>query len=236
MDEGDFCEKDDRLMADAMHTLKNMITPINAYAEMIQYGHVKAEKLPEVAEKISLSANKAAAMCTELMDIFRVRGKLVDERVKEVSPFQLLREFVNMMENNLYPKQIKVVNELDSSVNVVCNPNMLKSVFMNLITNAIKFSYPHSKIVVSGEKSEKNTYNIYFVDEGVGIDEKKIQEKLDENSSYSTIGTADEQGTGLGLILVKNILEKSGGTIRAYNNKDKGATFVITLAMNKENG
>ena len=74
------------------------------------------------------------------------------------------------------------------------------------------------------------------MDEGVGIDEKKIQEKLDENSSYSTIGTADEQGTGLGLILVKNILEKSGGTIRAYNNKDKGATFVITLAMNKENG
>lgn len=234
MEQGGYGEKDDRFMADAMHTLKNMISPISAYAEMIQYGHVDAEKMPEVAKKIGVCANNAAKLCTELMDIFRVKGELVDERVKEVSPFQLLREFMNMMESNLYPKQIKVVNKLDSSVNVLCNPEMLKSVFMNLITNAIKFSYPNSKIVVSGEKAENNTYDIYFIDEGVGIDEKKIQEKLNENSSYSTKGTENEQGTGLGLILVKNILEKCGGTIRAYNNKGKGATFVITLAMNKK--
>lgn len=234
MEQGENCEKDERLIADTLHTLKNLISPINAYAEMIQYGHVEPEKLPEVAEKIGLCANNAAKLCVELMDIFRVKGALVDETMKEVSPFELLREFMTMMEGNLYPKQIKVINELDSSVNVQCNPDMLKSVFLNLITNAIKFSYPHGKIVVSGEKADKNTYDIYFTDEGVGIDEQKIQEKLDENNSYSTLGTANEQGTGLGLILVKNILEKSGGTIRAYNNKGKGATFVITLAMNKE--
>ena len=235
MKQGELYEKDDRILADAMHTVKNLIAPIMAYSEMIQYGHVGPEKIPEVAEKIGFCANIAAQVCTELMEIYRVRGNLVDKTVEVVCPYEILQDFIYMMESNLYPKGIKLINQLDKSVKVLFNVGMLRSIFMNLVTNAIKFSPKNSTIEISGRIVDENTYAISVKDEGVGIDEAKIEEKLNNNTDYSTSGLQNETGSGLGLILVKVILDKHQGTIRAYNNKDKGSTFVFTLPLYKEN-
>lgn len=235
MKQGELYEKDDRILADAMHTVKNMITPINAYAEMIQYGHVEPEKIPEVAEKISFCASSAAQVCTELMEIYRIRGNLVDKTVEEVCPYEVLRDFIYMIESNLKPKGTKLLNLLDKSVTVLFNVGMLRSIFMNLVTNAIKFSPLNSTIEISGKVVEDKFYAVNVKDEGVGIDEAKIEEKLNNNTDYSTLGLQNETGSGLGLILVKVILDKHQGTIRAYNNKDKGASFEFTLPLYKEN-
>ena len=235
MKQGELYEKDDRILADAMHTVKNMIAPIMAYSEMIQYGHVGPEKIPEVAEKIGFCANSAAQVCTELMEIYRIRGNLVDKTVEEVCPYEVLRDYIYMIESNLNPKGIKILNFLDKSVTVMCNVGMLRSIFVNLVTNAIKFSPVDSTIEISGEIEGEDMYAISVKDEGVGIDEAKIEEKLNNNTDYSTPGLQNETGSGLGLILVKVILDKHQGTIRAYNNKDKGSTFVFTLPLYKEN-
>ena len=235
MEKGELYEKDDRLLAEAMHTLKNMVTPITAYSEMIQYGHVESEKIPEVAKKIGFCASNVASVCTDLMRIFRVRGNLVDKTVEEVCPYEVLRDYSYMIECNLDLKRIKLLNHLDKSVTVLFNVAMLRSIFVNLINNAIKFSPEDSTIEISGKIVDEDTYEISVKDEGVGIDEAKIEEKLNNNTDYSTPGLQNEAGTGLGLLLVKIILEKHQKTIRAYNNKDKGATFVFTLPLYKEN-
>ena len=235
MEKGELYEKDDRLLAEAMHNLKNMISPIIAYSEMIQYEHVESEKIPEVARKIGFCASKAANVCTDLMKIYRLRGNLVDKTVEEVCPYEVLKDFIYMIESNLDPKGIKLINLLDKSVTVLFNVAMLQSIFSNLITNSIKFSPEGSTIEISGKIVDENTYEISVKDEGVGIDEAKIEEKLNNNTDYSTPGLHNEAGTGLGLLLVKIILEKHQKTIRAYNNKDKGATFEFTLPLYKEN-
>lgn len=235
MKQGELYEKDDRLLAEAMHTMKNMITPITAYSEMIQYGHVEPEKIPEVAKKISFCANNVANVCTDLMRIFRVRGNLVDKTVEEVCPYEVLRDYSYMIECNLDLKRIKLLNNLDKSVTVLFNVAMLRSIFVNLINNAIKFSPEDCSIEVTGKIVDEDTYEISVKDEGVGIDEAKIEDKLKNNTDYSTTGLQNEVGTGLGLLLVKIILEKHKKTIRAYNNKDKGSTFVFTLPLYKEN-
>ena len=235
MEKGELYEKDDRLLAEAMHTLKNMVTPITAYSEMIQYGHVESEKIPEVAKKIGFCASNVASVCTDLMRIFRVRGNLVDKTLEEVCPYEVLRDYAYMIECNLDLKRIKLLNHLDKSVTVLFNVAMLRSIFVNLINNAIKFSPEDSTIEISGKMVDENTYEISVKDEGVGIDEAKIEEKLNNNTDYSTPGLQNAAGTGLGMLLVKIILEKHQKTIRAYNNKDKGSTFVFTLPLYKEN-
>jgi len=235
MKKGELYEKDDRLLAEAMHTMKNMITPITAYSEMIQYGHVESEKIPEVAKKIGFCASNVTSVCTDLMRIFRVRGNLVDKTVEEVCPYEVLRDYSYMIECNLELKRIKLLNNLDKSVTVLFNVAMLRSIFVNLINNAIKFSPEDCSIEISGKIVDEDTYEICVKDEGVGIDEAKIEDKLNNNTDYSTTGLKNEVGTGLGLLLVKIILEKHKKTIRAYNNKDKGSTFVFTLPLYKEN-
>lgn len=235
MKKGELYEKDDRILADAMHTLKNMITPIIAYSEMIQYGHVEPEKIPEVAKKIGFCASNVTQMCTELVEIYRLRGNLVNKAVEKIFPYEVLQECLYLIESSLNPKKIKLVNRLDKSVAVLFNFGMLRSVFMKLINNSIKFSPEGSTIDISGEIVYEDTYAISVKDEGVGIDEDKIEEKLRNNTDYSTPGLQNETGTGLGLLLVKIVLDKHQGTLRAYNNKDKGCTFVFTLPLYKEN-
>ncbi|MBO4655401.1 MAG: HAMP domain-containing histidine kinase [Bacteroidales bacterium] len=228
-------KKYDRFLADSMHTLKNMIAPINAYVEMLQSGLVDEGQKRDINDKIEFCAKSATQLCTNLMDIFRVRGELTDFRAEKVNPYHIFQEYFMMIESNLKPKQITVKNQLDPTVFLSCNANMLTSLFMNLITNAIKFSSENSTIVVSGERVEQGRFAIRIKDEGVGIDEAKIEEKLRNNTDYCTTGTMNESGTGLGLLLVKAILEKNDGSLKAYNNKDKGATFEFTLPLYKEN-
>lgn len=224
----------DRFLADSMHTLKNLISPISAYVEMLQSGLVGEQKAGEINEKIGLCANTATQLCTSLMNIFRVRGELIDFRAEKVNPYQILQEYIFMMESNLQLKHITVENLLDPSVFLWCNANMLSSVFTNLITNAVKFSHENGTITVFGEQVEQERFVIRVKDEGVGIDEAKIEEKLRTKTDYFTKGTMNESGTGLGLLLVQAILEKNDGSLRAYNNKDKGATFEFTLPLYKE--
>ncbi|MBP5650937.1 MAG: HAMP domain-containing histidine kinase [Bacteroidales bacterium] len=235
MKKGELYEKDDRILADAMHTMKNMISPIIAYSEMIQYGHVEPEKIPEVAKKIGYCASNVTQVCTDLVEIYRLRGNLVNKTVEKVCPYEVLQECLYMIESSLNPKKIKLVNRLDKAVAVLFNFSMLRSLFMKLINNSIKFSPEGSSIEISGKIVDENTYEISVKDEGVGIDEAKIEEKLKNNTDYSTPGLQNEEGTGLGLLLVKIVLDKHQGTLRAYNNKDKGCTFVFTLPLYKEN-
>lgn len=235
MKKGELYEKDDRILADAMHTLKNRLSPIIVYSEMIQYGHVEPEKIPEVARKIGLCASSVNQVCTELMDIYSLRGNLVNKTVEKVFPYEVLQKCFCMIESNLNPKKIKLINRLDKSVSVLFNVSMLSSIFMKLINNSIKFSPVDSNIEVSGEIVDENMYAISVKDEGVGIDKAKIEDKLNNNTDYSTLGLENEVGTGLGLLLVKIIMDKHQGTLRAYNNKDKGSTFVFTLPLYKEN-
>ena len=226
---------DDRLMADALHTLKNMIASINVYVEMVQYGHVNPQQLQPVLDKISHCTDSATKLCTDLMDICRVKGGLTDQRKGKVNPHHLMVELIGMMEDELQPKQLSLVNKLDPEVHILFNAAMLTSIFRNLITNAIKFSPPKSTITITGECPDAANYAISISDEGVGIDEKKVEEKLQYCTEYATLGTQNEPGTGLGLILVKTMLDNNKGSIRAYNNKNKGATFVITLPLYTEN-
>ena len=230
----DILKRYDRFLADSMHTLKNMIAPINAYVEMLQSGLVGERKAEEINEKIGLCANTATQLCTSLMNIFRVRGELIEFRPEKVNPHDILQEYIFMIDSNLQLKHITVENQLDPTVNLSCNANLLSSVFTNLMTNAIKFSYENGKIEISGELLAQEHYVIRVKDEGVGIDEAKIEEKLCRNTDYFTKGTKNESGTGLGLLLVQAILEKYGGSLKAYNNKDKGATFEFTLPLYKD--
>lgn len=224
----------DSFLASAMHTLKNTIAPINTYVEMIHSGKVDQEQMVDIAEKINVCSENATKFCTELMNIFRVRSEAIDIYTEKVSPFALLWEYTYMIEGNLKQKQIEVVNLIDPEIHLLSNKEMMVSVFMNLLSNAIKFSYPNSTVTFSGRIVEDDMYELSVSDEGVGIDEEEINLKLSDGTRYTTLGTAGETGTGLGLVLVKNIVYKNGGFIQAFNNKDKGATFVLTLPLYKE--
>lgn len=110
---------------------------------------------------------------------------------------------------------------------------MVNTVFQNLITNAIKFSNLNSEISINCEDYDGNYLHITVEDNGTGISAEDIQKLLRQDQFHSTRGTMNEQGTGLGLILCKDFIEKNSGKIWIESELNKGTKVHFTLPKKK---
>ncbi|CAG0940062.1 partial serine/threonine-protein kinase RsbW, partial [Candidatus Brocadiaceae bacterium] len=119
-------------------------------------------------------------------------------------------------------------SEVDLGALATLDPDMIETELRNLLTNAIKFSHPGSTVTLSGEV--KNSEVILKVaDQGVGMSESQIDSLFRIDVKNSHPGTQGEKGTGLGLLLIKEFVQKHNGTIEIRSEPDKGSTFIIRL-------
>jgi signal transduction histidine kinase len=130
---------------------------------------------------------------------------------------------------NAQQKNIELNNLVDPGTIIYADENMLQSILMNLCGNAIKFTN-RDGIVKIYCTEEKDNFVILVEDNGLGISKLNLKNLLKENSYFSTYGTAKERGTGLGLILCKEFIEKHSGKIWVESCEGKGTTFYFTIA------
>ncbi|HEY9045718.1 MAG TPA: HAMP domain-containing sensor histidine kinase, partial [Ohtaekwangia sp.] len=125
-------------------------------------------------------------------------------------------------------KQIALVNEVPTDAIGFADSNTINLVIRNLMTNAIKFTNDGGRVVISAKPQEKDIV-VSVSDNGVGMKPEILNILFDKTAPYTTRGTANEKGTGLGLILCKEFVEKNGGRIWVESEEDKGSTFYFTL-------
>lgn len=122
-----------------------------------------------------------------------------------------------------------MIIDLDKDLEVMADKYMLTSILHNLISNAIKFTHRNGTIVISTEKDDRDILKVCVSDTGAGIAEKDLPRLFKIDQHYTTKGTNQERGTGLGLILCKEFVEKHAGEIWVKSRKDKGSQFYFTL-------
>lgn len=125
-------------------------------------------------------------------------------------------------------KSISVITKLDNTLYVDADKSMINTILRNLISNAIKFTASGGSIQVSSEL-KKNKVEIAVSDNGVGLSETSIEKLFRIDTQFSTSGTQDEEGTGLGLMLCKEFIEKHNEKIWVVSELGKGSTFYFTL-------
>ncbi len=125
-------------------------------------------------------------------------------------------------------KDIKLIRGIDEGQMILADANMLKTVLRNLVSNAIKFSYKGGSVSVFTESSPYGV-TVVVKDEGVGLSTHLVESLFDVTKKQSAVGTAGEKGTGLGLILCKEFVEKHCGKIWVESVLGKGASFKFTL-------
>jgi signal transduction histidine kinase len=136
----------------------------------------------------------------------------------------------NLLSSSAGNKGINLINEVPEGVNVFTDTNMLNSVIENLLSNAIKFSRRNSAVAVSCRHIDKFV-EVSVTDSGIGIKTFDLEKLFKIDSHHSTIGTEEERGTGLGLILCREMIGKMGGTIRAISKENEGSTFSFTIPV-----
>ena len=134
-------------------------------------------------------------------------------------------------------KNITITSAYDNELMINCDKNMITTVLRNLITNAIKFTPKDGNIEVSAMKvyDESGSFiKVKVKDSGVGIDADMIKKLFRVGEMSTSIGTEGEKGTGLGLILCKEFVEKHGGIISVESQKNMGSIFSFTLPVTEE--
>ncbi|MCK4663713.1 MAG: tetratricopeptide repeat protein [Bacteroidales bacterium] len=144
--------------------------------------------------------------------------------------YEIIENNIDILSGNAKRKSINISFSISKELNARFDINMINTVLRNLISNAIKFTNEDGKINISAIQSEE-FIEISVADNGIGI-KNEVKEKIfAEAQFFSSFGTNNEKGTGLGLLLCKDFVEKNGGKIWVENNKNKGSIFKFTLPV-----
>ena len=148
-------------------------------------------------------------------------------------PFAVVNDILSNINSTLFTKEIVFRNLIDSNIKINSCPSVFKVVMRNLITNAIKFTHRKGEIIINMTQNEKD-YIFSVKDNGIGIDTEKLDILFTTNIKQSTPGTENEKGSGLGLMISRELIKRMGGDIYAESEKDKGTTFYFTIPINSK--
>ena len=158
-----------------------------------------------------------------------VKGELENNRT-EATDFNLatlVDECIKTQETTIGMKSLKVVNSVSPELTAHDDANVVSLVLHNLLSNAVKFSYPNGEIGISAEGKGDRIW-VTVTDNGMGISEKKM-EKIFRYMTSSSKGTGGETGTGIGLFVTKELMDKINGEISIESQKDSGTTVRFSI-------
>ncbi len=220
----------DKFFSIVAHDLKSPFNAIAGFGDLLDEMAQKKdyEGIKEYAGIIRHSSEQVMNLLTNLLEWSRSQtGKMkFDPTFIELAP--LVDEVTELLNPPAQQKSITIQKEVSPVLVVFADKAMISTILRNLISNAVKFSNPGGRIIVSSVQ-DADWITVAVSDNGIGI-KQEIKEKLFRiDESYSTPGTQNEQGTGLGLILCKELTEKHGGTIRVESEPGKGSAFYMMI-------
>jgi len=172
------------------------------------------------------------ALVNSLLDWTRLQTGRIQFEPEKIEAHTIIEKSLNALSGAAFQKNIELISTVNKEINIFVDKNLIGQVFNNLISNAIKFTKAEGKIIISAATSPKIRFFEFSIkDNGVGIRPENLKKLFSIDTKFSSEGTAGEKGTGLGLSLVKEIIEKHGGTIRVESELGKSSEFIFTLPI-----
>lgn len=229
----------DKFFSIISHDLINPLSSIIGFSELLKedsqegdYENMDPNKVKLYIDIINKSANFTLELLTNLLEWSRVQIGSINAVKDNFNMSNLIGENIEGFTSQASSKQLKFKSNFTDNLNVFADKKMISTVLRNLISNAIKFTPLGGTITVSSQEKIVNAKTVIETeirDTGVGIREEDIQRLFKIEQNYKSTGTNEETGTGLGLILCKEFLNKNSGTIRVESQLNIGTRFIFTL-------
>jgi PAS domain S-box-containing protein len=217
------------------HDLRSPFNSILGFTEVLknEFDELKKEEIKLYIDSLYQSSRHIYTLLNNLLQYSKFQLGKVEFTQKSLDLNKIIENNLEILSGSALKKEIKLIKNLKESISVIADEDMLNSILLNLITNAIKFSERGSEITVSAFE-EGNFANISISDTGVGMNEKTLKNLFKLNAEKSKPGTENESGTGLGLLIVKQFVEKHGGYIHVTSQSSKGSIFSFTIPLESE--
>ena len=196
------------------------------------YDSLDEDEMKEILFEAAKTSKSTFTLMENLLEWSRIQtGKMVFDP-QNISLTLVLSGIRNLYYQKLKEKSISLNFEFIPEYFAYADLHMTETILRNIISNAIKFTPEFGLILLSFENSGDDIL-VKVKDTGVGMDDKQISKLFKLDQTHSTIGTAGERGTGLGLMLCKELVEKQGGKIWIESTINSGTTFYFTLPKAK---
>ena len=224
-------EQKNKLLSVIAHDLRNPIAGCVGLLEVVftDIENTSKDELVEYMKMMQKGVLNAHELLEDLLEWARIQFHSVDFIPTLIDDLAAdIRHTLQKLEPIAEAKQIELKHEADEGMSIMADRHMLASIMRNLVTNAIKFTNQNGKVIV-GVQRQANGYLFSVADNGVGIPEADIPKLFSSDTGFTSYGTLGEKGTGMGLVLCSNFVEKHGGRLWVESAVGKGSTFYFNI-------
>ncbi len=220
----------DKFFSIISHDLRSPFNSILGFTEIMkeELPNLSRHELKTYIDSLYQSTRNIYSLLNNLLQFSRFQLGSMEFYPERLNLKEMVERNLDMMRGNAVRKKISLVGEVNPRIMVLADIDMLNSVFQNLISNAIKFTRTGGSVKLQAT-DKGNHVEIKISDTGIGMSKKILEGLFKIENRKSRSGTRHEGGTGLGLLLTKEYIEKDGGTLEVQSKAGKGSTFTFRL-------
>lgn len=220
----------DQLFSIISHDIKSPLNSLKGFSNLLvnNIDRLSKDDIQLMGGKINDSLNNLSELLDNLLAWSINQTKSHKLEIDKVDVNELIQKNIELYALTAASKNIQIKDYSDENILALANSNSIHTVLRNFIGNAIKFSYPDSEIKIQAMQRE-DKIQISVVDEGIGLTQESIEKLYDITQSETKVGTSNEKGSGLGLILSQQLIRENQGEFYVNSEPGKGSTFTFTL-------
>jgi signal transduction histidine kinase len=223
----------DKFFSIISHDLKGPLNSFTSLSRMLidHTDDLTKDEIQMLAKEIDKNLKNLFALLENLLEWSRSQTGNIEFKPEEFDLNELLEQNQALLKTQAGNKGIAITYNNGAPLLISAHRHSVNTVIRNLISNAIKFTPEGGQITLSTSQPAENQIRVSVADNGIGMSKDTVNKLFRIDTKYSTNGTANEKGTGLGLILCKDFIEKNGGSIGVESTEGKGSVFYFTLPL-----
>lgn len=221
----------DKFFSIIAHDLRTPLIGLIGYAEILseEIDNLEKTEIKEFSTNIVDISQQTIKLLSNLLEWSRIQTGRIEYNPIRLNAYYAVDNVIRLLISNADHKNIKLINEAAKEHIILADENMLHSVLMNLISNALKFTNEGGIVKVKSDVFKKEMIKLSICDNGIGMDEENMSKLFNLDKTFTTPGTANEKGSGIGTVLCKEFVYKHGGNIWVESEKGIGTTVHFTL-------
>lgn len=225
----------DKFLSVMSHDLRNPLTALLASSGKLNEDpeNLSANQVKLLSQIIHRTSNKLLIQLNEVVEWAKKQSHKTSFNPEKIRLANGIEESLELLKVNANQKKIRIYNKTPKDIDVMADSLMLRSIVQNLVTNAIKYTPVGGSVIIDAKK-EQQTVCVFVADTGIGMTTETKEQMFKNSDQKSRSGTNNEQGSGLGLLLVNDFVNQHGGKINVESTVGTGTTISFTIPANKK--
>jgi signal transduction histidine kinase len=220
----------DKLFSVLSHDLRAPIATLKSLVGFLQEGDLKPEDLKPLYAGLGHQLEVSGNILESLLQWAKAELNQTKTNHEKVVLANVVNNVALQLKNSMDAKNIRFLNDLNFGLTTGVDKAQLEIILRNLISNSIKFTPAGGAIKIAGKVIDE-TIEVYVEDNGTGMLDEEVENLFEPGEHFTKAGTNQEKGTGLGLLITKEMIAKYGGSLWVNSRKNEGTVFVFTLPL-----